>query len=328
MVVLAAILFNKSGPAQSLQASLGDLQARRPRFINSRNVFLTCCPAIRLAIKPILRADCKVLNRMASKTDPAKEIAAICKALSTATSVSGEKFMSELFEFEPSSTNFFRVVSTIMRRIDQVDKIVRQSDLEEDHIELASEVLLDFRSIFRISTLGSAWNNSASGAAIAKKNHTGLSLLSSTVKKYRSYPILDDAEKEYAIGTIEDYLTHLDRSHDPDIFTIQSAVKDGLEEYVFCLRNIKWFGAEYAIGSLNKVNAAYLAIERGIPSDNMEIIEDFQSLKRILSFVNGKLSEVREYSDNAKMLWDIYSSSAPLLIPVIGVAKLIAKKSS
>ena len=260
---------------------------------------------------------------MATITDPANELAQICKRFVSGSSKGGDAFMEELFGFPRYSTNFYRVLVTIMRRIDQVLAIVDGSDMDNEHKELAREALADFRLIFTPQIMGQTWNHAGAGLTKAKDNLQGITFLSRTVRAYVSYPALSAEEVKEMLGEIDAYLELL-RASDTDLPFVRRAIEDSLVEFAFRLLHLGWLGADYTLSALRDVNAAYHGLERGMPTSDAATRPIYEGLGRLLSGINDTLTTVRGWKENSQMLIAGYSMAAKITLPFYAAGLLPA----
>ncbi len=70
----------------------------------------------------------------APMTDPAREMAELLGELLTgSTNVVGDKYLAEKFNVEPWSQDFYRIIATIMDRLQLLKGIVQKLSLDEDY---------------------------------------------------------------------------------------------------------------------------------------------------------------------------------------------------
>jgi len=257
---------------------------------------------------------------MAITTDPANELAAVCKRLSHTGRQVGAVALGTLFGFEGYSTGYYRIISSIMQRADQVEEVVANSHMDPEHKVLAAETLREFKSLFSSTYLNQAWNNGGSSKAASLVQ--AITFLSPTVRSYVQYPSLDEDEVRAILVEIDEYLRLLRSNSEGELAFVRRSIEDSLQELVFRLTNLGWLGADYTLEGLRQVNDAYHLMERGTFSDDggSSIMTRLGSL---IGAINDRLSTAREWKENAALAIEGYKFVASLSMPVMALTPLL-----
>lgn len=257
---------------------------------------------------------------MATTTDPANELAGICKRLSSADKSAGSSALGNLFGFDGYSTEYYRIIASIMRRADQVEEVLANSHLDPDHKDLARGTLADFKSMFSATYLNQAW--SAGGSAKAASLYQAITFLSGTVRNYVKYPALSEDEAKEIIDEIHEYLGYLNSRTNDELPFIKRSIEESLYELIFRLNNLGWLGADYTLSAIRDVNEAYRLMERGgYPNNGEEPV--YTKLGAILGGINEKLSTAREWKENAAMILEGYKFVAAISMPLMSLTPLL-----
>ncbi|UYY77511.1 hypothetical protein [Sphingomonas sp. R1] len=134
---------------------------------------------------------------MADLTDPATELSEIADRLIDGGSSAGEVVLANKFGVRPSSTEFFKIITCIMERIDLVIDLVEASNVTSRSKEKTVSHLHGFKEAFKTQSFVSPWTHSPGGGLQCVRDHgSALSMLEGTVRPILSYPELSNEEVE------------------------------------------------------------------------------------------------------------------------------------
>lgn len=257
---------------------------------------------------------------MAITTDPANELAAVCKRLAKPDKQAGSTALGSLFGYAGFSTGYYRIISSIMQRADQVEEVVANSRMDPEHKTLASDTLADFKTLFSSTYLNQAWSNG--GSAKASSLVQAITFLSPTVRSYVKYPSLDEDEVKQVLVEIDEYLRLLRSNKENELAFVRRSIEDSLHELIFRLTNLGWLGADYTLEGLRQVNDAYHLMERAdFSGDGGPSV--MTRLGSLIGGINDRLSTAREWRENAALAIEGYKFVASLSMPVMALTPLL-----
>ncbi|ESY64767.1 MULTISPECIES: hypothetical protein [Mesorhizobium] len=262
---------------------------------------------------------------MATKTDPAREIADICKRLAKPSEQPGDRHLAAIFGVNQWSRDFYEIVFSISDRLELLSKIVAELDLDEDQRIEISEHIAKVNSAFGRGSLLNAWNSQGTGASILRGPHAAaISVLSGQVRARISYPKLDDAEAKEIIELIDTLLSWLYDIQLGEQDFIRQALIDGLQRCRTRMDRLNWLGWGYTVESLREVIGAYLALERGFPEpqDNTSAAAILKKTWTVLKVISDKIGMAGDVRDKGQFLIEMYGWCA--VARDSGIAGLIA----
>lgn len=149
-------------------------------------------------------------------------------------------------------------------------------------------------------------------------------MLSGQVRLLAPTPRLSDDQRNTVVADVEELLIWLNNLQLKDNDFIRQALIDGLMRFKFRLIRLKWVGLGYALHGLREIIGAYLALERGIPTDGSA--PDAQAvLKKVSTLIKDVVAKLRILKDAQEIAdWALRAyGAAQLAIQVSGVAGLI-----
>lgn len=254
--------------------------------------------------------------RMATLTDPARELADIAERLKEPSKKRGEAFLADKFGAEPHEANFARIITCILERTELVENIVSRSTMDSDHQESVLGELVRFREFFAPSQLAGFWLQNTQG--IFAGCIRALQLLSPMVRSHTSYPRLSSEEIGEFIQLIDAYLDELRANSDTPPF-VRQAIADGLCAFRFQLQEIGWLGSGYTLSAFRQVMMLHDLIQRDFQGQhNPDAEAALRGLFSILSQFKTKVDEAKGWGETAQSVVSVYqlgsAAVAPLLI--------------
>lgn len=203
---------------------------------------------------------------MPTKTDPARELSDLIRALNFRSNKRFDEELAKHFGVDAWSSDFYQIIFTISSRIDDLVALTDSLPLDDDHKAETKEGLLTIQQAFGPSGLQNVFahsqQNYLSAAQIAP-----LSALSGLIRPIRPYPKLDDDEQAELLAMVDELVGWLDEHQLSEQDFIRQALLDGLMQLRFRLERLKWLGWGYTLQGLRDVITAYFALERGFPQD-------------------------------------------------------------
>lgn len=231
---------------------------------------------------------------MPTKTDPARELSDLIRALNMPANERLDQGLAKLFGVIPWSSEFYQIIFTISARVDDLIAITASLPLDDDHREEMVECLRTIQRAFGPNGLQNAFvhsmQNYLSSATVAP-----LSALSGLVRPIRSYPKLDDDEQAELLQRVDELLDWLNDHQLSEHDFIRQALLEGLGHVRFRLERIRWLGWGYTLEGLRDVISAYFALERSTPQDGSN-----PPAEAMIRFVSKFVREFFEKANLAK----------------------------
>lgn len=245
-------------------------------------------------------------------TDPAREIAELFTALQSGSGkVSGSKYLSEKFEVTEWSSDFYRIISTIMDRLIYLQKIVENLDIDEDYkFEMVSHIN-EVSMAFSASALQNAWA-SFGAEKVSAANVQPIKILSPLVRQNFSYRKLSQEELSELILTVEELLGWLNDHQISQQEFIRQSLVEGLEQLRFRLQKLQWLGWGYTLESLKEVIAAYMFLERqDLPANrNPDAEAALMKVGAAIKVVYEKIQVAKTAAETGDWLLKAYGAAA------------------
>ncbi|UCI32538.1 hypothetical protein [Mesorhizobium sp. B4-1-4] len=262
---------------------------------------------------------------MVSKTDPAREIADICRKLGGSSDQPGDKHIATTIGVEQWSRDFYEVIFSIAERLELLLRVLDELELDEDQREEIRGHIKSIKSAFSRNALITAWNVKGGGLAILKGPHAAaINALSGQVRTKIWYPKLDEAEAKEIVGLVDSLLTWLQDIQLNEQDFLRQALMEGLQRCRTRLDRLQWLGWGYTVESLRDVIGAYMALERGFPDATQTNPPAAAVVKKTLDTlkaISDKVGVARDVTDNGRFLIEIYGWAA--LAKQAGIAGLI-----
>lgn len=258
---------------------------------------------------------------MASMTDPARELGEIAKRLTQGANAKGANLLADSFNVEPWSTSFYKIISCILERVEQVATIVQRSDMDDDHKLDAANHLEGFKSAFSGGTLVNSWNTSGYGLTLMKEHGQPIQFLSPTVRQFVAYPRLSDEEITELIGLIDRYREEIFTSSDAPPF-VRQAILDGIDLFRFQLNNIGWMGAGYALSAFREVLNAYDHLQRHNMPDAFDPRPLLGGLLLIINKFKESVERAKSWTDAGEAVWRFYQVGSSFATPILITSRM------
>lgn len=240
-------------------------------------------------------------------TDPARELADFLKGINLRPNQKSDIGLAGLWNVPEWSSEFFQIIFSISRRIDEVKGLVQQSALDDDLKNEMNIHLETIRQAFGPNGLQNRWEHTTQ-SFLNPTTIGPLSTLSGVVRPMRSYPKLGSDEIDELLEmTRELYSWLLDHQLSDQDF-IRAALIEGLETVIFRLERVQWLGWGYTVTSLKEVIAAYMALERGFP-DSQANPNAAAIIKKAGTYIKSfyeKTGVVKEVAETGNWLLGIY----------------------
>lgn len=255
-------------------------------------------------------------NSHAVMTDPARELAELCENLRTnlsAENVRGEVYLSERFEVDVRSKDYFEILFTIAQRIEEVSNIISELDLDQDYKEDLKKHVASIAESFSAQSLRGPWSHVVN-SFLSRENVQPLKGLSGQVRQYAAYRKLNRSEIDDIRNDVDSLLGWLADHQISENDFIRQALIEGLNRVRFRLANLEWVGWGYALAGLKDVIGAYVMLERS--GTNAASNPDAQAM---LKLTGDFICKTFEKIKTAKDIVDV----GDLLLKTYGVVSLI-----
>lgn len=245
---------------------------------------------------------------MVGKTDPAREIADICRRLAKASDAAGDVFIAKEIGVAPWSRDFFEVIFSILDRIELVKKEIECVDLDDDNRNEAIAHLEKLAEAFSKRCMNNAWNSSNHGYSIVSgKDATAISFLSAMIRPRNCYPKLSDDEIKEIVGAVASLIEWLEKQQLSEQDFIREALIEGLRTVRRRLVRLGWLGWGYSISSLRDVIGAYLALERGnIGKDNPSAEAILKKTGVLLEKIGHLIGVAKDAKEKGQFILELY----------------------
>jgi hypothetical protein len=240
-------------------------------------------------------------------TDPARELADFLRGLQLNPHRNGDLGLADLWDVPAWSSEFYQIVFSVSRRIDEVKTLISQTALDDDQKEELKQHLETIRMAFGPNGLQNTWNHSIANYLTAATIGP-LSTVSGLVRPIRSYPKLDADQITELLGMAHDLRSWLVEHQLSEQDFIRQALIEGLDHVIFRLERVQWLGWGYTVAGLKDVIAAYMALERGFPEAQANP-NAAAMLKKAGSFVKtfyDKTRVVKDTVDTGEWLLTVY----------------------
>lgn len=254
---------------------------------------------------------------MATATDPATELADIAARLEIAYSSIGFSFLADQFGVEGWSSEFYRIVTCILERADQVQSIVEASTLDDKVRIRAVQDIQGFKTAFAGNSLMGAWNTSGNGLTIMSTYGVRLSYLQQTVRPVVQYPKLTEEEVQEFIELIDAYLAELEKSDDAYPF-VRQAIRDGLTAFRFQLQYTGWMGSGYLLSAFQSVvQVANDSYQFYAGQDNCDPDAMLSMMAELVTKFKDVVGKVKPYTEAASYAYSGFTLAKTFAMPLL-----------
>ena len=245
---------------------------------------------------------------MPETTDPASEFARLCELLAQSSKERGDKFLATHFRVKAGSIEFFRIITCIHERIDEVATIVSAiPKLQKDIREQGKHSVKALHNAFSVDALVRPWADNGL-VHLQPTNILPLKYLSGQVGELSSCLRISEEECNEALDCIADLQAWLREQQLVERDSIRQAIIEGLDALKFRLERFQWVGSGYALTSLKETVGAYLALERGDPTaaNNPDAKAMLLKVAAALGFISKKITQAKDVADNGQFLLNVY----------------------
>jgi hypothetical protein len=258
-------------------------------------------------------------------TDPARELAELCHALTGANQQAvGYTALAAMFDVQPWSPDFYQIVFTIGRRIEALRVIVSElSELDDELKGLALAHLDQIAGAFGQGGVSSTWSHAVTNHL--SPAHVGpIRMLSPLVSKVQTYPKLDAEERAELLAVVDELLGWLRDHQLKEQDFIRQAIIEGLEGFKFRAERVQWLGWGYTLESLREVIGAYLALERGLdPNKSPDAGALLMKLATGVQAIFKAMGTVKDAADKTQWMLETYKTLSALAVAHKGVTLLL-----
>lgn len=262
---------------------------------------------------------------MSNLTDPARELADICNRLRNKDESSpGSQVLASIFEVSGWSVEFYELVFTILKRIDQLKLIV--GSLADVDLDIRDQAIVHLDTIARAFSqegLNNQWKH-ASTHLISPEHVNPIRMLSSEVRRVHPLPQLTADDLKELVASVDELLGWLREHQINEQDFIRQAIIEGLEGFRFRVERVSWVGWGYTLDSLRNVIGAYLALDRGIdPTQQPDGKAVLLKVEALLKIVFEKVGVVKDTFEKTNWLIEGYKNISAAVIAHKGVVALI-----
>ena len=258
-------------------------------------------------------------------TDPALELATVCRCLMVQTDERGDEFLGKQFGVEPWSFMFFKIVFSIVERAERVGNIIEESQVDPMVKEAVLGHVGGIKTAFSRSSMATKWG---AGGNIHLLSHVPpLLTMSPEIRRIVSYPRPSVEEIEVAAADVRELLVWLRKHQLEEKDGIRVCLIEGLENLLLRIEKLGWLGWNETAQALRDVVGAYLAMERGFPEPEL-----FPIAQATIAKIYGAVTRIyqaigvtKEVADRGNLLLSIYG--AWHLVQENGVAGYIGSLS-
>lgn len=248
-------------------------------------------------------------------TDPATELVQLCEALSQEANAAGQDHLASKFDVEANSFEFFRIIATIQNRIDYLNAMISMLPVDSQIKDEGGNDLKEIRKAFQTHAFISNWKAPHGPNYLRRENVRLLKGLCSEVRRIESYPILsadDVAEFLTKVEVLEKEISSASIYGEPDF--IQNAILEGISEFRFSIKHLKWMGWSALAKSVDKLFHAYMVLERKMPEDAAA-----GSSQNTMRLLKSLLETFLKKAEQGKTYWEL----GRFYLETVGVTTLL-----
>ncbi|WP_162630639.1 hypothetical protein [Paracoccus endophyticus] len=233
-------------------------------------------------------------------TDPAREIVQLLNGLRQGeTHLPGGEFLGQHFDVEPWTPDFYRILTAIIERIDELRSLVRLVQIDDDHQSDLLAAIDEIQLAFSHSGFAHPWVNFGLNQ-ISQTNIALLRGLSPPLRQVFSYRRISDDERIELIDMVAQLSSWLKERQLSEQDFLREALLTGLASLEFRLSMFPFFGHRYTLQSLQDTVAAYMALERNFPD-----LKNNPDAEAVLNKTETVIKDVYAKLRSAKELWEI-----------------------
>ncbi|SFK71871.1 hypothetical protein [Caulobacter sp. UNC279MFTsu5.1] len=261
---------------------------------------------------------------MASKTDPAIEFAELCTKLAASRTKTGTDHLADHFKVDAWSYEFYQILFCIIERANQIKMLVAGLP---DAAHIAPDLTAhidDLLNGFQPQSMMNRWDQHGA-TYVNAKNIQPIKMVSVLLRQHVSYPVLSEEEREDVLSQVADLTKWLEEIQVGEHDFIRQAIIDGLRQFSFRLSRIEWLGWGYSVASLKDVIGAYLALERGTPTDgsNPQAEAVLKRLGAALKSIYRSAGVTKDVVERGDFLLKAYGAASLFVHSHHGIAGLL-----
>ena len=247
---------------------------------------------------------------MTDETDPARELAELCRQLSSPARISGHLHLAGQFNVDPWSADFFHILFQIHRRIDELIRLIPELGLDQEHVESSSAALTKLKTGFGNNAMSNQWDWVTTNV-ITNDLIINISFLSYHVRRVNSYPKLSGEQRDHVLAEAVQLKIWLETHQLEKNDFIRMSLIDGISAFIFRVERMQWLGTGYALDSLKEVVGAYLILERGTvnPTDLPLSAATLQKALKFLKEATSIIKIAKDTTDAVQFLLKVYGAA-------------------
>lgn len=246
------------------------------------------------------------------ETDPLRELAELCTALSSGNSqLRGDEYLASHFGVTSWSNDFYSILMAISNRLELVKKIIANMQTYEDtKVEMVAHIE-QIGSAFGIQALNNVWS-SVGATLLSAQNIQPLKALSGLARTQVSYKKLTDSEVAELLGEVIQLKEWLCEKQLAEHDFIRQLLIDSLITFEFRLNKLKWVGWGYTLESLREVIGAYLMLQStGInANDNPDATAIIFKVNSLIKNIYSKIQTAKNATEAADWLLKAYGAAS------------------
>ncbi len=261
---------------------------------------------------------------MSGITDPAHELVQLLETLAAPSEMRASSFLADKFHVEEGSLEFYKILFSVIERIDLVSKLIETSPdtshIRDDMIDHLGKVKI----VFNVKSLNSSWSG-IGAPALSSSNLLPLKMASPLLRQQVSYPSLLAEERDEVLALVEQLLEWLESHQLEDNDFIRQAIIDGLKMFVFRLERLEILGWGYSVDSLKEIITAYMAMEGGFHEDDTMPITQAALIKvgSTMKQVFERVGIAKDITERADFMLKTYGAVAIVMDGSSGISGLL-----
>lgn len=256
-------------------------------------------------------------------TDPAKELAELCRKLSDNTGQRGDDYLAAKFGVVAWSEEFYQIIFCIIERANFLEKIVKSLDADEDLIQQTINNIENIKLAFNRESLANRWDHN--GLKRLSESDVGpVRTLSISIRPQYAYPQFNAEELAEIIEHVNILESWLNEHQLVEQDFIRQAIIVGIRQFRFRLERIGWVGWAYTVNSLKEVIGAYFALEHKQSFNSSPDTEAMlKKVKSAVETIYEKIKITKELVETGDFLLRIYGAAQLTMLSATKIAGLI-----
>lgn len=262
-----------------------------------------------------------------SLTDPAREVLDLCKHLVVHASSSEpvHRSLARALGVREWSSDLFLVIDIINARIDELRKAIEGLSLEADLLAEADKEIKAIAAVFTHEYMNNNNMVSAKNSNFAESSLKTLRLLAPQIRTIISYPYIGEGEREEISADIRTLVEWLSNHQLRENDFIRAALIDGLNQALFRLEKMHFFGWAYTAASLKPVITAYMALERMNPNkaNNPDVEIVLKKVRALCLSLYERMKLGKEAAEVGDFVLRLYGAASLAATPFVGISALL-----